>query len=91
MKIDNIGTNNKIYPFRENTKVYSKEQQCSKSDVIEISDAAKHLSSYASCSSVQVSDKKVQELKSQVESGTYNVNAKLVAQKMINIIKGREI
>lgn len=91
MKIDNIGTNNKIYPFRENTKVYSKKQQNSKSDIIEISNAAKHLSSYVSCSSTQVSNKKVQEIKSQVENGTYNVDAKLVAQKMINIIKGREI
>lgn len=91
MKIDNIGTNNKIYPLRENTKIYSKKQQNSKSDVIEISNAAKHLSSYASCNSTQVSDKKVQELKSQVQNGTYNINAEMVAQKMINIIKGREI
>lgn len=55
-------------------------------DRIEISSLGKSLKDYSLNGEID-NAKKVAELKMKVQSGTYNVNAKLTAESMINSIK----
>lgn len=56
------------------------------SDSIEISSVGKNLNEY-SINAGKNNAEKIAEIKSKIESGTYNVDAKLTANSMINIMK----
>ena len=56
------------------------------SDTIEISSVGKNLNEY-SINAGKNNAEKIAEIKSKIESGTYNVDAKLTAKSMINIMK----
>lgn len=92
MKVDNVGANNKV------NRVYSMYSSNSRKissapakDRIEISEAGKMLSSLCSNFQIDNSDSKVESIKNQVQKGTYNRNSKLVAQKIVDYFKGREV
>jgi negative regulator of flagellin synthesis FlgM len=92
MKVDDVGASNKvnrIYAiYNSNTK---KIDNFPAKDRIEISNAGKMLSSLCSNFDMGNNDSKVEAIKSQVKNGTYDRNSKLVAQKIVDYFKGREV
>ncbi|WP_029699411.1 flagellar biosynthesis anti-sigma factor FlgM [Clostridium sp. Ade.TY] len=88
MKIDSIRTNNMINVYKqqkryENVNVTKKEIK----DKVEISDAAKHLNKIKN-DNENVNLDKINEIKNRINNGTYNVDSKKLAKKIIEIIKG---
>ncbi|AWZ48160.1 flagellar biosynthesis anti-sigma factor FlgM [Clostridiaceae bacterium 14S0207] len=91
MKINNVSIN-KVINIYDNKK-QKIENRISKEnkDKIEISNLGKKLSSL-NCDILQKnSDKKVEEIRKEVQQGTYNRDCKLIAQKLIDVIKNRDI
>ncbi|WP_297417099.1 flagellar biosynthesis anti-sigma factor FlgM [Clostridium sp.] len=70
-----------------NNKTVNKTDETKASDTIEISSLGKSLIGYSINSDIN-NTKKVAEIKNKVESGTYNVDAKLTAKSIINVMKG---
>lgn len=88
MKIDSIRTNNMINVYKqqkryENVNATKKEMK----DKVEISDAAKHLNKIKN-DNENVNLDKINEIKNRINNGTYNVDSKKLAKKIIEIIKG---
>lgn len=92
MKVDDVGASNKvnrIYAlYNSNAK---KIDNAPAKDRIEISYAGKMLSSLCSNFDMGNNDNKVEVIKSQVKNGTYDRNSRLVAQKIVDYFKGREV
>lgn len=91
MKINNVSIN-KVINIYDNKKQKT-ENRISKEnkDKIEISNLGKKLSSL-NCDILQKnSDKRVEEIRKEVQQGTYNRDCKLIAQKLIDVIKNRDI
>lgn len=65
-------------------KNIDKSRDC---DTIEISSLGRSLKDYSMDNSIS-SLRKVAEIKSKVESGTYNIDARLTAMSMLNSMKG---
>lgn len=57
-------------------------------DRIEISEAAKVLKDYSVESESYDNSAKVQEIKNRISNGTYNIDAKLTAKSMLDVMKG---
>lgn len=85
--------NSKIIDFynRTNKNVQEKKTAEKVQDSVQISSLGKSLSAYSLDDSCGVSKAKIAEIKSQVSNGTYNVNSKLVAQKMYDNFKGKGV
>ncbi len=64
-----------------------KAREVKSTDRIEISSLGKSLKDYSLNGEID-NAKKVAELRMQVQSGTYNINAKLTAESMIKSMKG---
>lgn len=92
MNIKGIGSHNVINLYnKNNNKIVEKEKVVSSKDTIEISKLGKSLNNYAFDDVNVDNTKKIAEIKSQIEKGTYNVDAKLTAQSIIDVIKGRRV
>lgn len=92
MKITGTSVNNviNIYDRNRNHIEKSKEVQ-TKKDYIEISKLGKSLSTFGSEEISGASPEKIEQIRMEVSKGTYNVDARLVAQKMIDLMKGRNV
>ena len=92
MKINGIGLNNIINVYNENKNKISKSIELAKSDSVQISSEGRSLSKLGvGNSTVNISDpKRVETIRNQIEQGIYKPNSKLIAQKMLDAIKGRE-
>lgn len=92
MKVDDVGASNKV---NRSYAVYNsnvrKIDNAPAKDRIEISDAGKMLSSLCSNFEIGNNDSKVEVIKNQVKNGTYDRKSKLVAQKIVDYFKGREV
>ena len=97
MKISGIGPNNRINAYNESKNESKKETtrniDIQKSDSIYISKEARNLSAISKDNNVkmQSSPERLEEVKNQISSGTYKADAKLIAKKIVDIIKGRNI
>lgn len=60
------------------------------SDRIELSEAAKILNDYAVETSSYDKAAKVEEIKNKILNGTYNIDAKLTAKSMLDVMKERK-
>jgi len=83
------GINSKIYVniYNSNSnKATTKTNEANKSDRIEISSLGKSLNEYSLNSDID-NTKKVADIKSKVESNTYNIDAKLTAKSLLNAMK----
>lgn len=89
MKIQGIGTNNDIYTrYTKVNKTASTESKIVKNeDTIEISELGKELSSFSIEDNNVDREAKIQELKEKIQNGTYEVDAKLTAQSMIDSMR----
>lgn len=88
MNINGINSNNVINLYSKNRNRVSQTKEIkSVSDRIEISKLGKSLTNYT-LEGVNVDNsKKIQELKNQINNGTYNVDAKLTARSILDTIK----
>ncbi|MDP4088228.1 MAG: flagellar biosynthesis anti-sigma factor FlgM [Bacillota bacterium] len=91
MKINGVTPNKVISIYSVNRKEAAKDTKKTEGDKIEISKLGKSLSDLALDGNFQLSDKRVEEIRNGISKGTYNVDSKQIAQKMINLIKGREV
>ena len=62
-----------------------------KKDTIEISSEGKNLSDLALNDKSVNSKEKIEAIRNKVNQGTYNVDPKLTAKRIIDVMKGRDI
>lgn len=88
MNINGINSNNVINLYSKNKNRVSQTKKVNNvSDRIEISKLGKSLTNYT-LEGVNVDNsKKIQELKNQINNGTYNVDTKLTARSILDTIK----
>jgi len=87
MSINSINRPTYINAYNSNcNKNVDKVNKTKDVDRIEISELGKSLKDYSSSSDI-TNAKKVAEIKNKVDSGTYNVDARLTAQSLLNIMK----
>ncbi|MCY6353956.1 flagellar biosynthesis anti-sigma factor FlgM [Clostridium sp. ZS2-4] len=91
MKISGSSVNKIINIYEKNSRKIEKAKEVGRKDSLEISKVGKSLSSFDVNDKKSVSQEKLEKIRSEIANGTYNVDAKLVAQKMIDIMKGREV
>lgn len=71
----------------KNNKVDTKPNQNKQSDTLQISDLGKYLNELSS-KNKEINIDKVNEIKKRIENGTYNVDSKELAKKIISNMKG---
>lgn len=95
MKINGVGLGKvlQIYNNNSNNRNTSenKTQEKSTKDSLEISKLGKSLSTYSTEENFGTSKAKLEEIKKQVQSGTYNRDSKLVAQRLLDYIKEKGV
>ncbi|MCI1943967.1 flagellar biosynthesis anti-sigma factor FlgM [Clostridium luticellarii] len=89
MKINGIILNQAVNIYGGNKKEHETIKNVDKKDSIEISPAGKSLSSYSPENKFINSKEKIEDIKKAVENGTYNVDKKLVAAKILDAMKGK--
>lgn len=90
MNIKGVGPNNLVnFYTKHQTKVESKNTEYKK-DTIEISKLGRSLSNLDIDVPSLDNKEKIERIKNEIAKGTYNVDAKLTAQKLLDIMKGRE-
>ncbi|MGL5152066.1 MAG: flagellar biosynthesis anti-sigma factor FlgM [Clostridium sp.] len=82
--VNSVYKNNKVNAVNKTKEINSK-------DSIEISQLAKSLRGYATGEKLVDNSKKIEELRNQINNGTYTVDAKLTAEKMVDYMKGRRV
>lgn len=90
MKINGIIPSKVISIYSDHKKVADKNSTIGKKDSLEISSEGRNLSSYAIDNKFENSAQKVENVKIQINQGTYKPNSKAIANKMIDIMKGKE-
>lgn len=91
MDIKAVGVNKVVNLYRDNSKVNRNNKIERKSDTLEISPLAKKLSGL-SIDDINIDKtKEIERIKEQIKKGTYNVDSKDIARKIINSMKGRGI
>lgn len=90
MKIDGV-KNNVVSFYKNNTPKTEAKVATAKKDTIELSSAGKSLSALALDSKTVNSQEKIEAIKNQVKLGTYKMDSKLTATRMMDIMKGRDI
>ena len=88
MKIDSIRRNNMINVYKkqknyENKTVTKREMK----DKVEISDAAKYLNKIVN-DNENINLGKINDIKNRINNGTYKIDSKKIAKKMLESIKG---
>lgn len=87
MSIERINRQPYINAYNSNSsKAVEKVNKSKETDRIEISELGKSLKDYSLNSDIG-NMKKITEIKSRIESGTYNVDARLTAQSLLNAMK----
>lgn len=87
MSIDRINRQQYINAYNSNIKKsVDKVSKAKDVDRIEISEMGKSLKDYSS-NNIIGNSKKIAEIKNKIDSGTYNVDARLTAQSLLNSMK----
>lgn len=92
MKIEGINSQNIISAYGGNKdKAVAKVDKTKSNDRIEISNLGKTLNNYSLEGLTINRNSNIEEIKAKIENGTYNIDAKLTAQSIIDTIKGDKI
>lgn len=87
MNINSINQNKVVNFYNVQSKKVGTSKVEKVSDSIEISSVGKNMSLYSLEDDFKNSDKKIEQLKSQVENGTYNKDSKLIADKIFDSMR----
>ncbi|WP_426349119.1 flagellar biosynthesis anti-sigma factor FlgM [Alloiococcus sp. CFN-8] len=90
MNIKGIGSNNIISLYSNVQKKQENVASEVKQDTIELSSIGRSLSSIDMQDFNVNNDIRVARIKEEISKGTYNIDAKLTAQGILDAIKGRE-
>ncbi len=90
MKIDGV-KNNVVNFYKNSTPKTQPKVSSTKKDTIELSSAGKSLSALSLDDKLINSKDKIEKIKNEIYSGTYKMDSKLTAEKMMDIMKGRDI
>ena len=91
MKINGIGPSSIVNKYNDNKMKVTKSAGVEKNDTVQISTEGRTLSNLSIDTNYGSSPEKIESIKQQISQGTYKPNSKLIAQKMVDVIKGREI
>lgn len=93
MDINGVSSNKilKFYSSSNCKNIKESNTKATANDSLEISNLGKKLSNYSIDDSFNSSDAKIKAIKDDIKSGTYNRSSKLVAQKIIDYMKGKEV
>lgn len=93
MKINQISQIAKIYGPSSVKKVTSKDAKITTKDHLKISETAKYfqLAYKAAKDAPDIRTEKVEDIKARMDSGTYNISAEAVAEKMLPGIFDKQI
>ncbi|NEZ45860.1 flagellar biosynthesis anti-sigma factor FlgM [Clostridium niameyense] len=90
MKINSVSIAKGLNTYNLNKKNIEKKQvNNSKKDTVEISKIGKSLTTYSIEDKFLNSKDRIEKIKKSIDEGTYKVDAKLIAEKMINSTKGK--
>lgn len=90
MKIDGVN-HNVIKMYKKNVPKAEPKVNVIKKDTIELSEEGKNLSALELNDKSVNSKEKIEAIKNKVMQGTYNVDSKLTAKKIIDVMKGRDV
>ncbi|MBZ9636034.1 flagellar biosynthesis anti-sigma factor FlgM [Clostridium sp. FP1] len=90
MKIDGV-KNNVVSFYKNNTPKTELKAVALKKDTIELSTAGKSLSALSLDSKTVNFEAKIEAIRNEVMQGTYKMDSKLTATRMMDIMKGRDI
>lgn len=91
MKITGASVNKIINIYEHSKKQLSKNEQVIKKDYAEISSLGKSLSSFGDEGDKITSTEKLEKVRMEISKGVYKVDSKLVAENMLNIMKGKSV
>lgn len=87
MKIGSINPRNIENMYKSN-KIEEKNIKNQRKDTIQISDLGKYLSEVNSNKKEEIDIEKVNELKKKIDNGTYKIDSKDIAKKILEHIRG---
>ncbi|GAA0121419.1 flagellar biosynthesis anti-sigma factor FlgM [uncultured Clostridium sp.] len=90
MKINNTSNIIAISSYKANKIKQEKTEEMKQQDSCEISDLGKTLNNFSNEEFSGVSKEKIEAIREKISQGTYKVDSKLVAEKLIEHMKGRE-
>ncbi len=90
MKIDGV-KHNVISIYKRNTAKTEPKVITIKKDTVELSSEGKNLSALSLNDKSVNSKEKIEAIKNKVLQGTYKVDSKLTAKRIIDIMKGRDV
>lgn len=90
MNINRIGRAMEVYAGNNGNKAVQKSQKTDKRDELQLSSGAKfHQIAMAELKKIpDIREEKVAAIKASIESGTYKVDSKAIAEKMYNMSNG---
>ncbi len=93
MDINGVSSMKPLQLYKNNSSKAAKETPTTvaANDSLEISTLGKKLSAYSIDDNFNASADKIATVKNSVENGTYNIDSKLVAQKMYDQMKGKGV
>lgn len=89
MKVTGTSVNKVISMYEINKKQVEKTKEVTKNDTLEISKLGKTLSSFAEGGITSMSPEKLEKIRNEISNGTYKVNPRLIAEKMMEAMKGQ--
>ncbi len=84
MKITGVSVNKVVNIYENNKNKVNKNKKVCKKDTLEISKLGKELCSFENGEVGSVSSERIEEIKNQIARGTYKVDSKLIAKKMLS-------
>lgn len=92
MDVRGVGSSKEVNFYQNfSRKNTVKDTSKSVSDSLEISNVGKELSAYSIDDNFTAKNDKINAIKNSIENGTYNRDSKLIAQKMLDHMKGKGI
>lgn len=88
MKINGVNPSKIVKLYSNQVKNIEKKTEVSQKDSIQISSLGKNLSSYSLDDKFVNSNEKIETIKNQIANGTYSRDSKLVAAKILEVMKG---
>lgn len=91
MKINGVSSSKVINLYNDVKRNTVKKNEVKGSDTITISSVGKSLSALSNGDDVTISSNKIEAIQKEVSSGTYNRDASLIAKKMFESMKNKEV